>query len=125
MAQVFQRDENGTVIDPPTNPTYEQFLTSARDSGDDAEVQRVQGAYDEWRAMEVERIEAQADQVTTTTATPGAEPTPVDHPAQMTPEQRAALRAELDAADNAAGNAAPDAPGAGTPPTTVPGGGAA
>jgi hypothetical protein len=61
MAQVFKRDDDGNVVDPPINPELERELTRARDSGDTDYVSRVQQEYDDWRSSEVERIEGAGD----------------------------------------------------------------
>jgi len=91
MAQVFKRDDDGNVIDPPVNPDIERELTRARDSGDPENIARVQQRYDDWRSDEVERIESDAQPTDTQTTdavnagpTPGAEPV---NPATPDPTQ--------------------------------------
>jgi hypothetical protein len=88
MAQVFKRDDDGNVVDPPINPELERELTRARDSGDTDYVSRVQQEYDDWRSSEVERIEGAGDTPVATDDTQagpavGREPAPApDDPAR-------------------------------------------
>lgn len=74
MTQVFNRDDDGNVTNPPILPEYEQRIADAQNRADVDEIQRQTDLYAQAREDEIRRIEGTDSE----DATP-EDPTPEDN----------------------------------------------
>jgi hypothetical protein len=55
MEKTYEKDKDGSIVDPPVISDYEKRLQAAHDEADDSEIQRIQEEYVKARQEKVNR----------------------------------------------------------------------